>query len=147
MVMVSLWPSDSVWRQIHWSTLIQVMVCGISGSNPITRPMLTHWTSRSLFHWNWNKNTIISIHWNAFENIYKMAWYSIFAFIHKILSIHSTPMEGQGLFKIWALLIRFPPAFLVISLHILFSVDGERATPCSHQTAILWPITIHKRHI
>ena len=57
-------------------------------------------------------------------------WYNIF--------------EGQGLFKRWALLIRFPPAFLVISLHILFSVDGDRATPCGHQTAILWPFTIHK---
>ena len=35
-------------------------------------------------------------------------WYNIFALIHKILSIHSTPMESQGLFKIWAPLIRVP---------------------------------------
>ena len=156
-------------------------------SNPITKQRLTHWTPRNKFHWNWNKNTNISIHQNAFENIYKMdailfrtqcdkihsvdtllyiankgnasddnikrsgrqclivdGWYNILAFIHHILSIHSTPMEGQLLFKIWAPLIRFPQAFFVISHHILFSVDGDTTTPCGHQTVILWPITIHK---
>ena len=38
----SLWPGDAIWCQRCWSTLIQVMVCHLTGDKPSPEPMLPY---------------------------------------------------------------------------------------------------------
>ena len=37
----SLWPSDVIWGQRPWSSLVQLMACHLFGTKPLPKPMMT----------------------------------------------------------------------------------------------------------
>ena len=63
--------SAAYMRQgIRWP-LVQIMVCRLYGTKPLSKPTMgiVNWTLRNKLQWNFNQNTKHFIHENAFENI------------------------------------------------------------------------------
>ena len=53
------------------SALVQVMACHLLGAKSLPKPMLTccRLALRCKLQWNWNQNTKLFIHENAFQNV------------------------------------------------------------------------------
>ena len=64
-------PSAAYMRQWMRSALVQIMTCRLFGAKPLSKPMQgsCQLDLRIKLQWNFNQNTKLFIHKNAFENI------------------------------------------------------------------------------
>ena len=60
-------PSAAYMCQWIGAALFQIMACRLIGAKPLSKPMLGYWTLRNKPQWNFNQNTKLFIHKNAFE--------------------------------------------------------------------------------
>ena len=62
-------PGAAYMCQWIGSALLQIMACRLCGAKPLPKSALVNWTHRNKPQWNFNQNTKLFIHKNAFENI------------------------------------------------------------------------------
>ena len=64
----SVWPSDAIWRDRSWSTMVREMVCHPFGTQSLTELKLACYLKTSdKLHWNLNHNSSIFRSQNAFK--------------------------------------------------------------------------------
>ena len=71
----ALRPSDACIREETRASLVQIMACRLFGAMSLSEPMLKYcyWILRNKLQWNFNRNSYIFSHENAFENVWKRA--------------------------------------------------------------------------
>ena len=64
-------PSAAYMRQWTGWAMAQKMACRLIGAKPLSKPcwVIVNWTLRNKLQWNFNQNTKLFIHGNAYENI------------------------------------------------------------------------------
>ena len=64
-------PSAAYMRQWIGSTLVQIMACRLFAPGHYLNQcwLIVNWTTRNIFQWSWNRNSILFIQENAIENV------------------------------------------------------------------------------